>query len=60
MAAAARAELFDRELFSLAFFVLAGRIVAAFAAVALKSNQVSHRMISSTESDQFYMSGSQS
>ena len=42
VAPAARAKLFDCEFFRLAFFVLAGDVVAPFASVALKANQVSH------------------
>ena|SRR5579859_397112 len=42
MAATAGAELLDRELFGLPFFVAAGGVIAPFASVALQSNQVSH------------------
>jgi hypothetical protein len=42
MAPAARTEFLYRELVGLAFFVFARRVITPFAAVALKSNQISH------------------
>ena len=43
MRAAKRTEFLDHELLGLLFLVLAGRIVASFAAIACQAYQISHR-----------------
>jgi hypothetical protein len=42
MGPAARAELFDGELFRLTLLVFGRRVIAPFTAVALKTDQISH------------------
>jgi hypothetical protein len=41
--AARRAELLDDELLSLLLFVLAGRVITPFTAIARQTYQISHR-----------------
>jgi hypothetical protein len=43
MAAAARTEFFDGELFGLPLFIFTRGVVAPLATVALKPDQISHR-----------------
>jgi hypothetical protein len=42
MTSATGAELFNSEFLGLTLFVLAGDVVAPFASIALKTNQISH------------------
>jgi hypothetical protein len=50
MVTATWAEFFDREFFRLALLVLAGGVIAPFAGVALKADQISHCSLPPRES----------